>query len=62
MYLGHHVAQETSCGETGNKPGLKWESRMGKLVMLCPFHKDCLVSMRGHGRENFGLHMAEQKH
>lgn len=62
MYLGHHVAQETSCGETGNKPGLKWESRMGKPVMLCPFHKGYLVSMRGHGRENFGLHMAEQKH
>lgn len=62
MYLGHHAAQETSYGGTGNKLGLKWKSGMGKPVMLCPFRKGDLVSTGGHGRENLGLHMAEQKH
>lgn len=55
MNLGHHTAQETSCGETGNKPGLKHQNSMGKPVMLCPFHQGDLVSIRGHGREKFDL-------
>lgn len=37
MYLDHRTAQDTSDRETGNKLGPKWESRMGKPVMLCLF-------------------------
>jgi len=58
VYLGHRTAQEISNEESGDKLGLK----MGKPVMLSPFHKRDLVPTRGRGSENFGLHMAEQKH